>query len=111
MTLPPFYRDFAHTSTEVFKLYLGTSRQSRRPETWAFFLCGTLAVGVGLGLFYVTGGTKNFFWCACLGCFVFFLIWTFAGPSLFGVPPVFAYSTIMLPLFFGAIAVVKGLRI
>ena len=22
-------------------------------------LCGTMAVGVGLGLFYVTGGTKN----------------------------------------------------
>ena len=90
---------------------MGVSRQSRRPEIWAFFLCGTMAVGVGLGLFYATGGTRNFFWCACLGCFAFFLIWTFAGPALFGVPPVFAYSTIMLPLFFGAIAAVKGLRI
>ena len=90
---------------------MGVSRQSRRPETWAFFLCGIMAVGGGLGLFYATGGTKNFFWCACAGCFVFFMIWTFAGPSLFGVPPVFAYSTVMLPLFLGAVAVVKGLKV
>ena len=36
------------------------------PTVWRKFhlkrvgaLCGTMAVGVGLGLFYVTGGTKN----------------------------------------------------
>ena len=91
---------------------MGVARESRRPETWAFFLCGIMAVGTGFGLFYTTGGAKqNFFWSACLGCLVFFLVWAFAGPSLFGIPKVFAYSTIMLPLFFGALAAVKGIKV
>ena len=82
---------------------LGVQEDSRRPAIWSFFLCFVIAAGAGAGLFYVTGGPNNPWWPAFLGAIVFFLIYAIAGPQWFGVPPLFAYSTIIVPIMLLAI--------
>ena len=89
---------------------IGVSPESRRPEVWAFFLCFSLAIGSGFGGFAITGGTKRFFWAATFGGFIFFLVFVMAGPAWFGIPTVFAYATLVVPLMMVAFSAIGSVR-
>ena len=89
---------------------IGVAPESRRPGVWAFFLCFSLAIGGGFGGFAITGGTKRFFWAATFGGFVFFLVFVMAGPAWFGIPTVFAYATLVVPLMMVALTAVGSVR-
>ena len=89
---------------------IGVSPESRRPGVWAFFLCFSLAIGGGFGGFAITGGTKRFFWAATFGGFVFFLVFVMAGPAWFGIPTVFAYATLVVPLMMVALTAIGSVR-
>ena len=89
---------------------IGVAPESRRPDVWAFFLCFSLAIGGGFGGFAITGGTKRFFWAATFGGFVFFLVFVMAGPAWFGIDPVFAYATLVVPLMMVAFSAIGSVR-
>ena len=83
---------------------MGVSEDARRPEIWAFLLCFIVAVGLGVVAFYATGGLRHVLWSSVLGALLFFIVYVLAGPVWFGIAPLFAYSTLVVPLMLAVLA-------
>ena len=95
----------------LFISFGATNTSPETAENWALVLCLVLSLAAfAIGFLTTNQGSGDNFWAMAFGGFLFFIIWSLAGPEWFGIPAGFAYGTIAVPVMLGLIALVKQVR-
>ena len=72
----------------------GQPLSEARAHLWSIFICLLLAIGLAAVCVGATGGGGGSIF---LGALAFFLVFSLAGPTAFGVPGVFAGLALLVP--------------